>query len=87
MTEALNTLERMVGVELANERLPTIERIRELIGAVRSLPFCSAVSDEEAEQLAKKFEERHGFTMSLGAVLKQADFIPWLDAARADIEP
>lgn len=87
MTEALNTLERMVGVELANERLPTIERIRELIGAVRSLPFCSAVSDEEAEQLAKRFEERHGFTMSLGAVLKQADFIPWLDAARADIEP
>ena len=87
MTEALNTLERMVGVELANERLPTIERIRELIGAVRSLPFCSAVTDAEAEHLAKQFEERHGFTMSLGAVLKQADYVPWLDAVRADIEP
>ncbi len=87
MTEALKTLERMVGVELANERLPTIERIRELIDAVRSLPFCSAVTDTEAEHLAKQFEERHGFTMSLGAVLKQADYVPWLDAVRADIEP
>ena len=87
MNEALDKLETMVGALLASERLPTLDRIRELISIVRLTPLCSAVSEDEAENLAKRFEERHGFTMSLGAVLKQADFVPWLDGARADIEP
>ena len=87
MNEALDKLETMVGALLASERLPTLDRIRELIGIVRLTPLCSAVSEDEAENLAKRFEERHGFTMSLGAVLKQADFVPWLDGARAAIEP
>jgi hypothetical protein len=87
MTEGLATLETMVGAQLAKEAMPTTERIRELIEQVRALPFCSDVTPDQAEALALKFEERHGVTMTIGAVLKEPDFEPWLDDARKSINP
>ena len=80
-------IEDMVGGALAKEPLPSPERIRELISGVRSLAFIGDVSDADAEKLALEFEERHGVEMKIGAVLKEADFEPWLDAARANIDP
>ncbi|MGI9361650.1 MAG: Z1 domain-containing protein, partial [Parasphingorhabdus sp.] len=87
MSNPIEMIEDMVGGALAKEPLPTPERIRELISGVRSLSFISDVSDADAEKLALKFEERHGVEMKIGAVLKESDFEPWLDAARADIDP
>ncbi|MEZ5284686.1 MAG: hypothetical protein R2712_07745 [Vicinamibacterales bacterium] len=87
MTEALQILETMVAAQLAREPLPSPERIRELIEALRGTPMCAGVSDADAEQLALKFEERHGVTMDLGAYLTDADYEPWLDASRAGITP
>ncbi|MNQ28560.1 Z1 domain protein [compost metagenome] len=77
----------MVGAALAQQPLPTRERIRELIQAVRGTPMCSGISDEAAERLALKFEESHGVTMTIGAYLTEAGYEPWLDTARARITP
>ena len=85
MTDGLATLETMVGAQLAKEALPTTERIRELIEQVRALPFCSDVTPDQAEALALQFEARHGVTMTIGSVLKEPDFEPWLDDARKTI--
>lgn len=41
----------------------------------------------EAERLALEFEERHGVTMTIGAYLTDVGYEPWLDSARADIDP
>lgn len=87
MHDGLKTLETMVGAQLAKEPLPSPERIRELIGHVRALPFCGDVTDFEAEEMAREFESVHGVTMRIGSVLEDQKHEPWLDAARAGIAP
>ena len=87
MSEGLKTLETMVGAQLAREPNPTPERIRELITATRLIPMCAAVDAEEAELLARRFEERHGVLMTIGSVLVGEAYRPWLDVARANMNP
>lgn len=86
MSDSVKILESMVGAALARKSLPTQSRIRELIEALRSTPMCSDVTPAEAERLALEFEERHGVTMGLGAVLTAAGYEPWLDTARAGMD-
>jgi hypothetical protein len=86
MSDGYDNLERAVGALLAKESSSTPEQIRNLIRSFGALPEC-AVTLEEAEQLAKEFEVRHGVTMTIGAVLKQPDFKPWLSEAKIDIDP
>ena len=65
--------------------LPTQEGIRECIGLLRrSFP---GVADEEANELALWFEEVHGVRMRDGAALQDTGFEPWLEDARAGLEP
>ena len=85
MTGGLEQLETMVGAVLAREELPTPERIRELITATRAL--FPGVTDEQAEELARRFETSHGVLMGIGATLKDEDFEPWLEDARVRIDP
>lgn len=87
MTDALQMLHVMVGAQLAQEPLPTPERIRELIGLVSGGPLFAAVSPAELEQLAHDFEASHGITMTIGAVLTEEGYEPWLADARASITP
>ena len=87
MSDGLTTLEDMVGAALARRDGPTPDEIRRLISDVRRLPQCDGVDNDAAELLARRFEERLGVTMTLGSMLKQQDFTPWLDAAREEIEP
>lgn len=82
----LTNLEIAVEGLLAREPSPSPERIRQLIGNFRVIESCS-VEDDAAEALARRFEARHGVTMTLGSALTDRGFEPWLDAARADIKP
>ncbi len=82
----LENLEIAVEGFLAREANPTPERIRELIAQFRVIPTCS-VDDETAEFLARRFEARHGVTMTIGSVLTEEDFEPWLDSAKPGINP
>lgn len=87
MSDGLQVLENMVGAQLAREPLPTRERIRELIQGVRRIPMCEGVTDQEAEALAITFEASHGITMTVGSVLTEEGYEPWLAGALADIDP
>ena len=87
MTDPLSNLESMVSAALANQQRPTAESIRDLIGDLRQLPMFGSVADEDAERLARRFEERVSITQNLGSILIERDHQPWLDAARARIEP
>ena len=87
MNDRLSDLESMVSAALANQQAPTAENIRELIGGLRQLPMFSSVTDDDAERLAKRLEERVSIVQSLGPILIERDYTPWLDAARARIDP
>jgi hypothetical protein len=45
------------------------------------------VTEDEAEALALVFEARHGVTMTIGSLLTDEGYVPWLAAARANINP
>ena len=80
----LEMLRTMVGALLGRE-LPTQERIRECISRGRAA--CPEVTDEQADELARWFETVHGVTMTDGAALQEAGFEPWLEDARAGLDP
>ena len=87
MNDPLSNLESMVAASLANQQGSTAESIRELIDNLRQLPMFDGVAEEDAERLAKRFEERVSITQHLGSILIERGHQPWLDAARARIEP
>ena len=72
---------------LANRQGPTGEDIRKLIGDLRQLSIFDGVTEDDAERLAKLFEERVSITQHLGSILIERDHQPWLDTARARIDP
>ena len=87
MAAQLSVLESMVAAVLAAEPNPTGVFIRDTIAGLRESPIASGISDEAAEQLARRFEERVSITQHLGSVLTEAAYRPWLDAARGRISP
>jgi hypothetical protein len=87
MSKAIQMLEVMVGAQLAREELPSREHIRDLIAALRKSPICADVTDEQAEKLALIFETTHGVTMTVGSILTEESYHPWLADAKADITP
>lgn len=80
----LDSLEASVESLLAHEPLPRPERIRELIDRHRVL---FTITDDEAEQLARRLEARHGVSMTIGTVLTFPEWAPWLESAKTGIEP
>lgn len=87
MTDPLSLLEDMAWPHVANQQSPTSESIRQVIDLVRNLPEFEDVTDQDAEMLARKFEERVSITQTVGAQLVERGHQPWLDAAKADINP
>lgn len=79
-----DNIEMMVGAVLAQRReLPTSEEIRKLIQQTsKSFP----ISDEDQEQLARKFETIHSVSMNIGAILENEEHEPWLDDRRTEID-
>lgn len=89
MSDALASLDAVVSQLISGQERPTEESIRETISSMRMAPLFKSVSDEEAEQLARQIEERIGVSMGVGAVVSDAEFVPWLNDAKASglIEP
>lgn len=85
MNVELQKLEDIVSAQLAGEDRPTAETIREIIAEFRQMRlYRGKVNDEEAEQLAKLLEEKHGISMGLGAIVDAKDFRPWLNDAKIE---
>ena len=88
MNEELRRLEDMVDVllfHLPEGQLPTPGKIREEVHRVRAAT--PAVTDEQAEDLAKRLESKHGVAMDLGATLREEHFQEWLEGVKPDIDP
>jgi len=77
-----NKLKIAVGALLADEELPTQEKIREYIDMFRA-----QLTNREADELVRHFEAVHGVRMRDAAVLQEAEFEPWLGNARSSIDP
>lgn len=87
MSDSLTSLEDMVTAALANEQQPTGEYVRRLIGDLRQAPLFQDITDEQAEKLAQRLEERVSITQQVGTILVERGHVPWLAAAKAQIEP
>ena len=87
MTEALTQIENMVWTHLIDAQAHTPESIREMIAGVRELSFIGDITDDEAERLARQFEERVNVTQNIGSRLIDRGHQPWLDAAKENIDP
>ena len=87
MNDALSNLEAMAAAAIANQEAPTSEGIRELINGLRTLPMFDSVTEEGAEVLAKRFEERVSITQNIGYVLSERNHQPWLNSAKPRIDP
>lgn len=84
MTPLLSSLEGMTTMYMASQQEPhTAQSIRDIIRQLRDMPmFAGMVEDDDAEELARLIEEKHGISMGLGAVVDAEDFRPWLHDAR-----
>lgn len=89
MSDMLTQLDGVVSLMVSADTAPTADSIRETIFSMRAAGPFAAVTDEQAEHLARELEERIGISMGLGAVVGARDFRPWLSDAKASgkIEP
>ncbi len=82
----LTNLQSVVEQALFDQPRKTSEDLRALILGLKG-PLGGSVSDEECEDLAKLIEEKDGIRAGLGAVVDSDEFEPWLDDAKASIDP
>ena len=87
MTDLLSNLENMAAAFFANEQNPTAEHIREVVDDLRKMPMFQSISDEDAELLARRFEQRVGITQNIGSFLTEHGHQPWLAAATGQVDP
>lgn len=83
----LKQLEDMVSAFISHEKAPTQEMLRSTIATVRAMAPFAAITDTEAEFLARQLESKLDVSMSKGAQLTTPDFQPWLPVRRKDIAP
>lgn len=83
MSDALDKLDGVVSQLVAGQERPTEESIRETIALMRVSPMFAEVTDEQAELLARRVEERVGISMGIGAVVSDTEWVPWLNDAKA----
>lgn len=88
MSPLLSSLEGMTAMFMASQQGPhTAQSIRDIIAQLRGTPmFNGKFKDDEAEELARLIEEKHGISMGLGAIVDAEDFHPWLHDARINGE-
>jgi hypothetical protein len=84
MSGSVDDLENAVEAMLVNEARITPESIRDWVVKFRAV--FPTVTTDEAEAVVRRIEARHQITMSMGAALKEADFKPWLEQAKAGID-
>lgn len=81
-----NQLMNVVESALFNQPRKTEDELRNLIRALANA-IAPGMQAGEMEELAREVEEKQGIKAGLGAVVDSDDFEPWLDDAKADIEP
>lgn len=88
MNPLLRALEGIVQIDIGLLPKPlTAEKIRSAIAEqLKNQTFNGKVSADEAEQVARLLEEKHGISMGLGAIVDAKEFEPWLNDAKINGE-
>lgn len=88
MNPLLRALEGIVQIDIGLLPKPlTAEKIRSAIAEqLKNQTFNGKVSVDEAEQVARLLEEKHGISMGLGAIVDAKEFQPWLNDAKINGE-
>ncbi|MEF3047110.1 Z1 domain-containing protein [Pseudotabrizicola sp. L79] len=88
MNPLLRALEGIVQIDIGLLPKPlTAEKIRSAIAEqLKNQTFNGKVSADEAEQVARLLEEKHGISMGLGAIVDAKEFEPWLNDAKINDE-
>lgn len=84
-----SSYDQLIGVleqALFNQPRKTEEELRSLIAAL-AVPVAPDLSPDQLEQVAREIEAKQGIKAGLGAVVDGDDFEPWLDDAKARIDP
>ena len=92
MSSALDTVKNMVEAVLFDQPRKTGDELRNFVRGVADVAAANAViptglDDNEIEDIARDIEFKQGIKAGLGAVIDSEDFEPWLDDAKASIEP
>lgn len=84
MNSLLRALEGMVQIDIGLLPKPlTAAMIRLAIDEqLKNQTFAGKISADDAEQVARLLEEKHGISMGLGAIVDEKDFKPWLNDAK-----
>lgn len=86
--QVLHRMRRVVNAHLSDLTEPlTQEIIRGTIGDFRCLPAYGEITDQEAEKLAREIEESQVVAIGDPLTLAAKGHEPWLDAAKAGIDP
>lgn len=88
MSPLLRALEGMVQIDIGLLPKPlTAEKIRSAVAEqLKNQTFSGKVSPDEAEQVARLLEEKHGISMGLGAIVDAKEFVRWLSDAKINGE-
>lgn len=86
MSSMFDTIKNMVEMGLFSQPRKTEAELRDFIRNVSSV-FPPGLDEEELEQLARDIEFKQGIKAGLGAIVDGEKFEPWLDDAKASINP
>lgn len=86
MNENFDRLRNTVEMALFDEPRKTEEELRGLIIGL-NMAIQAKLSPEECEIVAREIEEKEGVQAGLGAIVEAEDYEPWLDDAKAQINP
>ncbi|WP_457650372.1 Z1 domain-containing protein [Profundibacter sp.] len=84
-----NNFDQLMGVvdsALFDQPRKTASELREMIGELAKV-IAPDLDGDDIEKLAREIEVKQGIKAGLGAVVDSADFEPWLDDAKPEIEP
>jgi len=89
ISDPIDSLDTFMTSMLENffeETEPSASKIREQITDFRKMSLFGSIDDEAAEEFARMFEERHTTSQDFGFLLKNADYNPWLNANKSNID-
>lgn len=86
MSSAFDTVRDMIEMSLISQPRKTGDELRVFIRRVAAA-IPPGLDDNEIEDIARNIESKQGIKAGLGAVVDNEDFEPWLDDAKASIDP
>jgi len=86
MNSAQQNLLSVIESALYDQPRKTEEELRQMANGL-SAALMTGLDAEQIEQVVRVVEEKSGIRAGLGAIIDDGEFVPWLDDAKASIDP